>query len=429
MRRASIITLVSILFALSFVVINGALIFEYKRQSNEMQFLTFQRFVMGIRTILDNPRNSDETQQLAKLHVKHSLYTKEKLLNEGRKVFEDPFAEMIRYENKLFFVPKPPPQRHHFPQPSEMNGLSPLSDFPKSPEMQMMPPPRVLPILEDMRDFSTNGLWILGSIINISFMLFFGIVLRKLWRLKNLKRAIMRFGEEQDFKAMPIEAEDELGEIAREFNIAMEKIHLLKESRTLFLRNILHELKTPIMKGKIISQSLENDLKKGQLERAFERLESLLGEMVKIEKLSSNEWQLQKQEYRLVDICDHAIDLVMSETKRLHIKTDISASLIEVDFELFATALKNLLDNALKHSAGTIEVTLCAQSIKVCSKGKEIPISRLDFTRPFNRETEGVTAGLGLGLYIANAIVVKHGFSLHYEYVEACNCFEICFDT
>lgn len=427
MRRTSIITLVSILFTLSFVVINSALVFEYERQKNEVQFLTFQRFVMGVKIMFDKPVSSDDTQQLAKLHVKHSLYTKEKLLSQGKKVFEDPFSEMILYENRLFFVPKPPPKHHHFPKPPEMDRIPLQSDFLKPPEMQMPPSPRDLPILEDMRAFSSNSLWILGAVINACFMLFFGIVLRKLWRLKNLKRAIMRFGEEQDFKAMPIEAEDELGEIAREFNIAMGKIHLLKESRTLFLRNILHELKTPIMKGKIISQSLENAMKKEQLERAFERLESLLGEMVKIEKLSSNEWQLQKQEYRLVDICDHATDLVMSETKRLHIKTEKSASLLEVDFELFATALKNLLDNALKHSTGDIAVTLSGESIKVCSKGKELPASRLDFTRPFNRETEGVTAGLGLGLYIANAIVVKHGFSLHYKYVEVSNCFEICF--
>ena len=426
MRRTSIITLVTLLFTLSFVVINSALVFEYKRQNNEVQFLTFQRFVMGAKSMFDNSLNNNDDAQLAALHVKRSLYTKEKLLVKGKKVFEDPFAEMISYDNKLFFVPKPPPQHHPFPKAPEMDRFPPPNDF-LPPEMQMMPPPGDMPVLEDLRDFSTNELWILGAVINACFILFFGIVLRKLWRLKNLKRAIMRFGEEQDFKAMPIEAEDELGEIAREFNIAMEKIHLLKESRTLFLRNILHELKTPIMKGKIISQSLENAMKKEQLERAFERLESLLGEMVKIEKLSSNEWQLQKKEYRLVDICDHAMDLVMSETKRLHIKTEKSASLIEVDFELFATALKNLLDNALKHSTGIIDVTLCGKSIKVCSKGEALPASRLDFTRPFNRETEGVTAGLGLGLYIANAIIVKHGFSLHYDYEEACNCFEICF--
>ena len=427
MRRTSIITLVSILFTLSFVVINCALVFEYERQNNEVQFLTFQRFVMGTKIMFDKPLNSNDDVQLAALHVKRSLYTKEKLLSEGKKVFEDPFAEMISYDDKLFFVPKPPPIHHRFPNSPEMQMMPPPHDFPKPPEMDAMLFSRDLPILEDMRAFSSNSLWILGAVINACFMLFFGIVLRKLWRLKNLKRAIMRFGEEQDFKAMPIEAEDELGEIAREFNIAMEKIHLLKESRTLFLRNILHELKTPIMKGKIISQSLENATKKEQLERAFERLESLLGEMVKIEKLSSNEWKLQKKEYRLVDICDHAMDLVMSETKRLHIKTEKSASLLEVDFELFATALKNLLDNALKHSTGDIAVTLSGKSIKICSKGKELPASRLDFTRPFNRETEGLTAGLGLGLYIANAIVVKHGFSLHYDYEEASNCFEICF--
>ena len=40
---------------------------------------------------------------------------------------------------------------------------------------------------------------------------------------------------------------------------------------------------------------------------------------------------------------------------------------------------------------------------------------------------EGASSGLGLGLYIANAIVAKHGFELSYLHAEGQNYFTIHF--
>ena len=332
---------------------------------------------------------------------------------------EDPFSEMILYEQKLYFVPHnapPPPPPHG--KPLHIGG-----DF-MPPPMGLMKEP---PILENLETISFYRFWVIGGVIDVLLLLFFGIVLRKLLRLRQLKSAIRTFGDTKKFQAIGVDSEDELGEIATEFNLAMEKIHLLKEARTLFLRNILHELKTPIMKGKILSSSMDDAKQQGQMERIFERLETLLGEMVKVEKLASNEWVLEAKEYRLVDVIDHAMDLLMSETKRIHIHFQESAPLVMVDFELFATALKNLLDNALRHSSGEVEVYICPESISIGSYGEKIPSERLDFSRAFNRTVEGSSAGLGLGLYIANAIVAKHGFYLTYLYVEGQSNFTIHF--
>lgn len=410
MRKYSIITLVSAFFALTLVVINIALVLEYKRQASDLQLFAFQRFIMGIRVMRDESEDLDA--QLLKLNIRVSEQKKELLLSEGKKLLEDPFSDLILYEKKLYFVPRhrPPPPPHA------------LHVLPPPPPPHLKEPP---PVLEDTGEFSAYRVWLLGSVVNVLLIIFFWVVLGKLLHLKNLKSAIREFGEEKKFKAIVVDSEDELGEIATEFNLAMEKIHLLKEARTLFLRNILHELKTPIMKGQIVSSTLEHPKKKEQLERVFGRLESLLGEMVKVEKLTSNEWVIDKKEYRLVDILDHALDLLMSDTSRVEVNGRGVAPLVLVDFELFATALKNLLDNALKHSADEVEVNISKESICVCSKGKKLQDERLDFSRAFNRETEGASNGLGLGLYIANAIISKHAFELKYLHVGDANCFTI----
>lgn len=426
MRKISIIALVSFFFALCMVVINIALALEYKRQISELNYFAFQRFIMAVKLSNNVPLNELD-EQLRPLNVKLSQHTKESVASNGEVILEDPMFDMMRYNKTLFFVPKkkefhkPPPPPFPF---EERQGFDP----------QHRPPPPPMPLihhtllLEDIGHYPTYRLWILAVVINGLMVGFFTVVLRKLLKLRDLKSAIHQFGESKVFEKIGMKNEDELGEIAHEFDSAMEKIHLLKEARTLFLRNILHELKTPIMKGKILSTNMHEEKQKMQMERIFERLETLLGEMVKVEKLASNEWTLATKEYRLVDVLDHALDLLMCDTTRIEIRTDKTASLIYVDFDLFATALKNLLDNALKYSTQKVMVEIKPYAIRVCSEGEKIPDERLDFSRAFNRSIEGASTGLGLGLYIANAIISKHHFILTYAYEKETNIFTVIFN-
>lgn len=417
MRKISIITLISLFFALCLVVINLALVLEYKRQNTELNYFAFQRFAMAVRLSKDVSLEALD-EHLKPLHVKISSMSAQTLHDRGEVLLEDPLFEMMRYEKKLYFVPKkgfpPPPPPHAF------------GDF-------RMPPPPPMPfveeksVLEDEGGFSPERVWVLGVVINLLMVLFFSVVLRKLLRLRHLKSAIEDVGNAKKFQAIGVESEDELGEIATEFNHAMEKIHHLKEARTLFLRNILHELKTPIMKGKIVCHSLENAKHQSQMERIFERLETLLEEMVKVEKLSSNEWVLEPKAYRMIDVLDHARDLLMCDASRIEVHSEEFIPLILIDFELFATALKNLLDNALKHSSQKVDVVIEKGMVSIESVGEAVAKEKMDFSRPFNRAVESSSAGLGLGLYIANAIVVKHGFVLEYLHVKGKNCFRVRF--
>ena len=48
----------------------------------------------------------------------------------------------------------------------------------------------------------------------------------------------------------PEMGKDEIAEVSNEFNNAISKIKTLQDSRSLFLRNIMHELKNPHCQGK-----------------------------------------------------------------------------------------------------------------------------------------------------------------------------------
>lgn len=376
----------------------------------------FQRFIMSMHYLHNlREKSSDITKQLKDFGVMKSQYTKEYVQEQGEYIAQDPFSAMYKLNNKFFFIEKVRPM------PEEPN--MPFSDF--FPQK----PPEVLGDNVVLESLNTTSLWryyIFVFFIDAIMVLFSFVVFKKLFRLKELKNQIRICSNSDKFQPMIIQGDDELAQITEEFNSAMKKIHKLKEARTLFLRNILHEIKTPIMKGKIVTNSLEAEEKKEQLQRVFERFEALLVEMLKVEKLSSNEWKLDLQKYRLVDVVDHAKDLLMCDTSRIELHVKENLPLIGIDFELFSTALKNLLDNALKYSYENVDVIITEKEISVASYGDEIEEEQLDFSKIFNRKVEGSSSGLGLGLYIVNEIVLKHGFTFRYEYEEQINRFIIC---
>ena len=61
---------------------------------------------------------------------------------------------------------------------------------------------------------------------------------------------------------------DEVGTISRSFNEAINIINNQSKSKDLFMRNMMHELKTPITKAMFIAETLENE----KLEITFKKL-------------------------------------------------------------------------------------------------------------------------------------------------------------
>ena len=422
MRNISIIKLISFFFFAALVVVNLAFFIESKRQIRDAEYFTYQRFMLGMR--IRGQEDGNITKQLAQIGLKNSDLDPNEIRQNGEKIFSDSYADMIRYNKKLYFVPRfssiDPKMFSRIMDAAGLN-ISIKDDIAKND----------LP-LENLEEISSHNIWILWLIVNIVMAAFFIVVLKKLLRLRNLKNMIRRAGEEDKFRLIKVEANDEIGQIASEFNTTMQKIDAIKEARALFLRNILHEFRNPIMKGRImadmIAEILQDDKFKSRLKQIFIRLEMILGEVVKVEKLVSNQWELKKNKHRVIDIVDHSVDmLLLKDTSRIEVRADAEISAVEVDFELYATGIKNLIDNALKYSSEKVVVSIDKNALCISSVGDELDPQRLDFQRAFNRKFESSNSGLGLGLYIANQIFIKHGHTLKYKHEDSKNNFLIYF--
>lgn len=260
-----------------------------------------------------------------------------------------------------------------------------------------------------------------GTIMSI-LIVSFALIVHRLRPLRRLRRQIARFGEGNMSVSFKIAGNDEIALIANELDTTQNKIRSLIESRTLFLRNIMHELKTPIAKGRIAATMLSDEKQQGRFLGIFERLESLIGEFALIEEISSGNQHLEKKEYRLIDIIDGAIDSAMVEYDSVACDIDASVKIV-ADYRLFVTAVKNLIDNAIKYSPEK-KMSILMENSEIVFKnvGEPLKKSLAYYIEPFTKD-HPTKDSFGLGLYIVDAILKEHGYVLAYERRGEENCF------
>lgn len=263
------------------------------------------------------------------------------------------------------------------------------------------------------------------AILFITIVLVYLITLRKLMPLKILKDKVKTLGDENfDFECCNTNAKDEVSQLAVEFKKSAEKLKSLKEARNIFIRNIMHELKTPITKGKFLTSLEQNEENNEKLKSVFNRLEALINEFASIEELISSSKNIEKKFYFLDDIIDNAKDILMVEDEKVITKYENKK--LEVNFKLFSIAVKNLIDNAVKYSPNK-EVIIKNEEDNIIfenvGKALEEPFER--YFEPFFSNEDKSKDSFGLGLYIVHNILKANGYILKYEYIDGINRF-IC---
>ena len=262
------------------------------------------------------------------------------------------------------------------------------------------------------------------AIFSIVFLL---IILLYLWIVKSLKplsvlkNKIKTFSEGNLDIQCTSDKNDEIAEVANEFDHAVTMIRELLQSRQLFLRAIMHELKTPIAKGRLMSEMLPDEKNKARMHSIFERLNLLIDEFAKIEKITSKNFKLNIKPYKMSDLLEASIDMLMVENPARLITVKIQKDyIVKADFELFTLVIKNLLDNAIKYSTNKhVTVIINENRIEVINKAKALKEPLENYFKPFHSSK----SGLGLGIYIVKSILDIHHMTLKYRHEEGENIF------
>ena len=260
------------------------------------------------------------------------------------------------------------------------------------------------------------------TVFLLIILLYFWVV-RSLRPISELKNKIKTFSEGNLDIECASDRNDEIGEVANEFDHAVKTIRELIQSRQLFLRAIMHELKTPIAKGRLMSEMLSDEKSKARMHSIFQRLNLLIDEFAKIEKIASKNFELHLHSYKMSDLLEASIDILMVENPSRLITTEIKKDyILNVDFELFTLVIKNLLDNAIKYSTDKhITVIINEDRIEIINNGEKLKEPLENYFKPFHTSK----SGLGLGIYIVKSILDIHHRELNYRYEEGKNIFVV----
>mgnify|MGYP006433336483 CR=1 FL=1 len=120
--------------------------------------------------------------------------------------------------------------------------------------------PRNSIILVDNHEKTNKPYTLLAIFLVIfsAFILLYITTIKKLIPLKILKDQMKNLADEKFDIDCATTKQDEISQLANEFDKSAKKLKSIKESRDIFMRNIMHELKTPITKGKFLTQLPQN---------------------------------------------------------------------------------------------------------------------------------------------------------------------------
>ncbi|MFW2565854.1 ArsS family sensor histidine kinase [Aliarcobacter butzleri] len=434
-KKDSIFFQIRLFFISIFLLINTLIILQFLVDNNAYKILEMKRYISTIKTLEELHRkpdvsNDEINERIAVFDMKLADISFEELLkSDYKKIKIDKDAPIDIYIlNSIKYV--------HFNPNEDFRKIPPppiiplqnqrLDEFGESIFFKLRPKPFEILLIDELneKDFKYFWLVVLFS-IDILLLWFFMFIEKKLKPLISLKKDMKNLSNGNLQISTKIDGRDEISQVAKEFDIALKQLKELRDSRNLFLRNIMHEFKTPITKGRLITDIYEDSERKFILIRVFQRLEYLLSEFAKIEELTSGKITLDKRKYYVVDLIEQAFDILLLEEDVIEVEYSHELK-IEVDFELFSIALKNLIDNAIKYKTEQKpKIIINEDSIQIINKGKELSKDIKEYFKPFNHDYETATSGLGLGLYISNNIIKIHKFELNYIYEDGYHNFFI----
>ena len=276
---------------------------------------------------------------------------------------------------------------------------------------------------KDYQPYRYDIIKIIFLLVAIILLAAYVFVIRKLKPLRKLKRQIAKFAAGEIDEVQNVSSgNDEISEVAEAFYDAVSQIKNLNASRKLFLRNIMHELKTPITKGRLAAEMIEKSKNQERLVSVFIKLENLINEFAAVEQVTSNIALNNTKICRIDDVIDEALDIAMVDPGQVTISKLEDVSL-NADFKLLAIAAKNMIDNALKYSPNKhVNITITRESIKFINDGERLSKELRHYVEPFTKG-ESAQKSFGLGLYIVENIIKAHKLTLSYEYKNGLNVF------
>jgi signal transduction histidine kinase len=267
-------------------------------------------------------------------------------------------------------------------------------------------------------------LWATAAALLIALVGGYFVAHRLARRVRRVERAAADVAHGHFQEPLPVDSEDELGQLTRTFNDMQRQLREVDIARKEFIATASHELRTPIFSlagfvELLQDEDLDEDTRRefvDTMREQVDRLQKLSVDLLDLSRLDSGSVELHTEPVDLAELTrsvvgefrpalqDHRTELVMDVAEE--------GPLADCDRERVAQIMRILLDNALRHTPEGTDVTVSAQGdngaaeFTVADAGPGLPAGSRD--KAFERFYTGDAArGAGLGLAIARELAER----------------------
>lgn len=226
---------------------------------------------------------------------------------------------------------------------------------------------------------------------------------------------------------------DEIGDLSREFDVMADRIQTLLADQKGLLRDISHELRSPLARLQIANELARMDAQGPVIENLdridleTNRINEMIAEILLLAKLDVERHPEQWQATDLIQVVNQVVQDAHFEqqSENIEIHFHEKQCLVMASDKLLSSAVENLIRNALLHTFKGTKVEITIKSIEqtfalvIRDHGPGVPDEHIpNLTKPFYRaeqsrerinqdvkQNNAGSRGYGLGMAIANRVI------------------------
>ncbi len=251
---------------------------------------------------------------------------------------------------------------------------------------------------------------------------------RHLFRpLEAIGEGVARFGAGDFTQPIATVRNDELADLAGRINRMAASLQGMLDAKRALLLAISHELRSPLTRARLNAELVAEGEPRDALLRDLGEMRDLITDLLESERLAAGHAALLTERVDLATLV-HEVAEASFAGRALRFELAEGLDAVTADPMRLRLLLRNLIDNALRHSAAAVEPPTVflrrgdegRLELGVRDHGPGVSEEqRLRLAEPFYRADSARTrsaGGVGLGLYLCRLVAQAHGGELRIEH-------------
>ena len=248
---------------------------------------------------------------------------------------------------------------------------------------------------------------------------------RRLFRpIVDINAGAQRFGRGDFSTPIPQRRRDDLGELAAQVNQMATGLQGMLDAKRALLLAISHELRSPLTRARLNAELVAEGPERSALLRDLAEMRELITSLLEQERLAAGHQALHAE---VLDL-NALVRASCAESfagAAIALELDPNVPRVTLDATRIKLALRNLIDNALRHGAAAThcivrtEVEGCMLGLSVRDFGPGVSHEQLThLAEPFYRPDAARgrdRGGVGLGLTLCRLVAQAHGGELRLQ--------------